>query len=226
MVYIHGISYETANKLVEYMYHGEVNILESELELFIRTAKELKIKGLISKGFYEKSVEDSAFDLMRLNHKLEGLSNTHSTKIEINNAAFNHISKKDHNLLNTLQGEIINALFDSEGRISEETVKISLNNSKAIQNDVKTGNELDDAKKRIELQNKEFTYSDVAKPSIRIPKNDKTDKIDKNYAKRKKFNKRRLKISDDKGINDLIERLDSYTLNKLCWNRIHRRISR
>ena len=48
MIYLSGVEYKELNKLIEYIYHGEINILKEDLDKFLGVAEKLKIDGLIS----------------------------------------------------------------------------------------------------------------------------------------------------------------------------------
>ena len=45
-VYLRGVKYKDLVSLVNFMYEGEVNIEEDDLERFLSTAEDLKIQGL------------------------------------------------------------------------------------------------------------------------------------------------------------------------------------
>jgi len=46
LLYLRGIKYSDLQSLITFMYHGEVNIAQEELDSFLAVAEELKIKGL------------------------------------------------------------------------------------------------------------------------------------------------------------------------------------
>ena len=46
LLYLRGIKYTDLQSLITFMYHGEVNIAQEELDSFLSVAEELKIKGL------------------------------------------------------------------------------------------------------------------------------------------------------------------------------------
>ena len=49
LIYLQGITFDIADKLIEFMYKGEVNVSEKVLATFMDIAEDLKIKGLKSK---------------------------------------------------------------------------------------------------------------------------------------------------------------------------------
>ena len=59
LIYLAGVSSGDIMMLLEYMYHGEVQILQENLNQFLKVAEKLKIDGLIGKrvhGNYQKDV--------------------------------------------------------------------------------------------------------------------------------------------------------------------------
>ncbi|CAB4056902.1 unnamed protein product [Lepeophtheirus salmonis] len=46
LIYLRGINFNHLELLISFMYHGQVRVLQDELEDFISIAKELKINGL------------------------------------------------------------------------------------------------------------------------------------------------------------------------------------
>jgi len=60
-----GISYEDLNNLVDYMYYGEVNIYQENLDRFLDIAQRLKLEGLM------KNVEKDSVGQVKHNFKIE-----------------------------------------------------------------------------------------------------------------------------------------------------------
>ena len=53
LVYLSGMSSKLVSLLVDFMYKGEIKILAAEVELFLKVANQLKVKGLA----IEESIE-------------------------------------------------------------------------------------------------------------------------------------------------------------------------
>ena len=47
LLYLKGIQYEDITSVLNFMYHGEVNVAQEELNTFLAVAEDLKVKGLI-----------------------------------------------------------------------------------------------------------------------------------------------------------------------------------
>jgi len=50
LLYLKGIKYEDVLAVLNFMYHGEVNIAQDELNSFLAVAEELQVKGLTQNG--------------------------------------------------------------------------------------------------------------------------------------------------------------------------------
>jgi len=48
-IYLRGVSYADLSSVLDFMYHGEVNVLQEDLNSFLAVAEELQIKGLTNK---------------------------------------------------------------------------------------------------------------------------------------------------------------------------------
>lgn len=46
MIYLRGVTYEDLKHVLDFMYHGEVNVAQDDLNSFLAVAEDLKIKGL------------------------------------------------------------------------------------------------------------------------------------------------------------------------------------
>ena len=46
LLYLKGIQYDDLQSVLNFMYHGEVNVAQEDLNVFLTVAEELKIKGL------------------------------------------------------------------------------------------------------------------------------------------------------------------------------------
>jgi len=56
LLYLKGVRYESVLAVLNFMYHGEVNVAQEELNTFLSVAEDLKVKGLTQGS--EKSGED------------------------------------------------------------------------------------------------------------------------------------------------------------------------
>lgn len=55
-IYLKGVSFKELNYVLDYMYQGEVNVNESDLDSFLAVSEELEIEGLSTKDPEEKSL--------------------------------------------------------------------------------------------------------------------------------------------------------------------------
>merc|ERR1712106_1045814 len=46
LLYLKGVRYESVLAVLNFMYHGEVNVAQEELNTFLSVAEDLKVKGL------------------------------------------------------------------------------------------------------------------------------------------------------------------------------------
>ena len=45
VIYLRGISYTDMESVLSFMYHGEVNVAQDQLNSFLAVAEDLKVKG-------------------------------------------------------------------------------------------------------------------------------------------------------------------------------------
>lgn len=55
-IYLKGVSFKELNYVLDYMYQGEVNVNESDLDSFLAVSEELEIEGLSTKDPEEKTL--------------------------------------------------------------------------------------------------------------------------------------------------------------------------
>ena len=67
MIYLKGVSHSSMEKLVLFMYEGEVSIQQEELASFLEIAKDLKVKGL-SQNTSDEAIRPSKRHRMDSNH--------------------------------------------------------------------------------------------------------------------------------------------------------------
>ena len=60
LLYLKGVKYGDLVSVLNFMYHGEVNIAQEELNTFLNVAEELKIKGLTQGSSNKKVTEDNS----------------------------------------------------------------------------------------------------------------------------------------------------------------------
>ena len=46
MIFLHGVRYSDITAILNFMYHGEVNVNQEDLQTFLAAAEELRIRGL------------------------------------------------------------------------------------------------------------------------------------------------------------------------------------
>jgi len=50
LLYLKGVKYEDIVSVLNFMYHGEVNVAQEELNSFLAVAEDLQVKGLTQKN--------------------------------------------------------------------------------------------------------------------------------------------------------------------------------
>jgi len=58
-IYLRGVSFSDLSSVLDFMYHGEVNVAQEDLNSFLAVAEELQIKGLTNKDGRPSSGEPS-----------------------------------------------------------------------------------------------------------------------------------------------------------------------
>ena len=58
LIYLSGVNYQNLQFLVDYIYEGEIRLLNDKLESFIEIAKELQIAGLLKDEIFNDYFED------------------------------------------------------------------------------------------------------------------------------------------------------------------------
>lgn len=133
VIIFRNFKYEDLNAIVNFMYHGEVNIFQEQLESFLITAELLEVKGLTDNVDDESSknqlkiTESSSLDLSSKSSRLNDLPVPHPTEEPMNLATLP--TNKDENI----PQEITVVSQDSEIHVIEpqpETSKGESTNSK------------------------------------------------------------------------------------------------
>ena len=68
---LENISHEELNFMLDYVYNGEVNIEQDQLDRFLTIAKRFQLEGLISDGSGELEVEDSHYINLKNSNKIQ-----------------------------------------------------------------------------------------------------------------------------------------------------------
>merc|ERR1712013_577252 len=58
LLYLKGVSYRDMEAVLNFMYHGEVNIAQNDLNSFLQVAEDLKVKGLTQQEYHKKTAQD------------------------------------------------------------------------------------------------------------------------------------------------------------------------
>ena len=60
-IYMRGITYNNLASILDFIYNGEVNVTQKDLNSFLAIGEELQIKGLIQGSLYQFNQEPTAF---------------------------------------------------------------------------------------------------------------------------------------------------------------------
>ena len=60
LLYLKGVKYSDLQSVLNFMYHGEVNVAQDELNSFLAVAEELRVKGLTQNNSSSSKKENSA----------------------------------------------------------------------------------------------------------------------------------------------------------------------
>ena len=69
LLYLKGIQYADLVSVLNFMYHGEVNVAQEELNVFLSIAEDLKIKGLTQDGESKKGIEEKHGERIKKNQQ-------------------------------------------------------------------------------------------------------------------------------------------------------------
>ena len=115
---LEGISSNELNSILDYVYHGEVNIYQDDLDSFLNIADRLKLEGLISteeqnEEFKEDHVLEQEIRIDDTHTKLDKSTNSQTalvssqkTKIVINSDEFKNIEELDEKILQHLERDV------------------------------------------------------------------------------------------------------------------------
>ena len=71
LIYLRGVTMEDLNALLNFMYHGEANVTQEDLNSFLAVAKDLDVKGLTSND-QEKATKRAGVDTAKFKRKSSG----------------------------------------------------------------------------------------------------------------------------------------------------------
>ena len=75
MIYLNGVNYKVLNHILDYIYEGEVQLYQEDLDNFLDVAQKLKINGLIQgQEENESSIQDN------VKEQVENVENTENTQ--------------------------------------------------------------------------------------------------------------------------------------------------
>ena len=80
MIYLNGVDCKVLNHILDYIYDGEVQLYQEDLDSFLNVAQKLKIKGLEVKEEKECSIQDN---VKEHDEKVVNLENTQSSYMPI-----------------------------------------------------------------------------------------------------------------------------------------------
>ena len=72
LLYMKGVRYTDLQSVLNFMYHGEVNIAQEHLNSFLTVAEELQVKGLTQKNKPESKSRGNYVNKQREQHRPEG----------------------------------------------------------------------------------------------------------------------------------------------------------
>jgi len=71
LIYLRGVTMEDLNALLNFMYHGEANVTQEDLNSFLAVAEDLDVKGLTSND-QEKATKRAGVDTAKFKRKSSG----------------------------------------------------------------------------------------------------------------------------------------------------------
>ena len=129
LIYMRGVRSNTLTALVDFLYYGEANVYQEDLDTFLAIAEELQLKGF--QGSTDQNViNDTKEDVLPYQPK-ETSNWTHQSSLESRPASTNKSSKSDRNALVSQTTEL------RDLQELDHTVKSMMETS---QNMIETGN--------------------------------------------------------------------------------------
>ena len=72
LIYLRGVKYEDLSAIVDFLYCGEANVLQENLDSFLSIAEELQLKGLM--GRTDENLENTSVDQKHVPQKKQARS--------------------------------------------------------------------------------------------------------------------------------------------------------
>ena len=136
LIYMRGVRSDTLTALVDFLYYGEANVYQEDLDTFLAIAEELQLKGL--QGSTDQNIiNETKEDVLPYQPKKTSWTNQSSS--ESRPASSNKSSKSDRNALVSQKNELMYGYLQE----LDQTVKSMMETS---QNMVEMGNRKTTAK--------------------------------------------------------------------------------
>ena len=147
MLCLENISHEELNNMLDYVYNGEVNIEQDQLDRFLKIAQRFQLEGLISDESGELEAEDTQSYVVKNANKLQPLSKTenvdHEKKIAQN-------SVKEHFKISSEEFQSVEELDE---KLKENLCRVDVDGTKKWQCIIcnKVSRDLHNAKEHVEF---------------------------------------------------------------------------
>ena len=87
MIYLNGVDYKVLNHILDYIYEGEVQLYQEDLDSFLDVAQKLKINGLIEgQEEKEKGLQDNVKEKDENVENLENIHSSYTKDMELENS--------------------------------------------------------------------------------------------------------------------------------------------
>jgi len=99
LIYLMGVKYKDLKAVLNFMYHGQVNVAHDELNSFLQVAEDLKIKGLSLNTVGDRSVSSYTAPEIAEDLELKGTEKLNSDKVHDNPSESQLIEVKEEHIL-------------------------------------------------------------------------------------------------------------------------------
>ena len=82
LIYMRGVKSDDLLAIVDFLYCGEANVHQQNLDSFLAIAEELQLKGLMGKADKDKEVQDETFEVTAAPKKVKTVHKTESSFFE------------------------------------------------------------------------------------------------------------------------------------------------